>query len=252
VLRVLVVQPDPGTSLDRFTAPLTGAGLRLEVVRPYVQGELPDRLDTEALVVLGGPMGTSDDENHPWLARIRDLLRQAVRDTVPTLGICLGAQLLADACGGRVVRGDAGAEAGVIRIRLRPEAQADALFSGLPSTFAAAALHLDVVDVLPEGAVWLGRSQLYPHQAFRIGKAAWGVQFHPEMSSAGFRSWVDRYQAHDPETARRAREGLPQFGPHEPLLAVTADIISAGFAAVIADLIRGQRSGDPCAMAARR
>lgn len=235
-VRVLVIEPSPAAPLDRLTPLLAEAGLTLEIVRPYVAGELPDRLDAGAVVVLGGPMGAGDDDDHPWLARIRDLLREAVRNSVPTLGICLGAQLLASACGGRVVRGDAGAEAGAVHVRLRPEAQGDALLAELPSPFVAAALHLDMIEVLPPGAVWLGSSSMYPHQAFRFGEVAWGVQFHPEVSLAGFRSWVDRYRDSDPETSRRVREGLEDLGAYEHELAVTAGVIADRFAAVVLDL----------------
>jgi GMP synthase (glutamine-hydrolysing) len=240
-VRVLVVEPHSDASLDRLAAPLRRAGLTLEVARPYVAGELPDRLDADGVVVLGGPMGATDDRDHPWLVRVRGLLREAVRANVPTLGICLGAQLLACACGGRVVRGGAGAEAGVVRVRLRPEARADPLFSTLPSPFFATSVHFDVIEVLPPGAVWLGHSDMYPHQAFRVGEAAWGVQFHPEMSRAGYRSWVDRYQRSDAEIARRTRKGLAEIGRYQGRLTTTAAVFADRYAAMVKDLTLRQQ-----------
>lgn len=174
--------------MDRLGGWLGDAGVAVELCRPYDGDEVPQTVEQDGLVVLGGHMGAADDDVAPWLPATRDLLREAVAEVVPTLGICLGAQLLAIACGGRVAVGPAGIEAGVVDVRWRAEVAADPLFAGLPPT-PGPTMHLDAIVELPPDAVWLGQTTRYPHQAFRVGPRAWGVQFHPEVSLATFTAW---------------------------------------------------------------
>lgn len=169
---------------------LPAAGLELDVVRPYAGEPLPAAVDVGALVVLGGPMGANDDHVAPWLPHTRALLREAVATGLPVLGVCLGGQLLAAACGGRVERGPAGPELGVQEIQLRPAATDDALLAGLPPTVQVVQWHYDSVTRLPLGAAWLAESAAYPHQAFRLGERAWGLQFHLEPTPAMVGRWV--------------------------------------------------------------
>lgn len=209
--RLLVVQPDPQDPLDRFAGLLTDARLAVRVVQPFAGEMLPDRLEEDGLLVLGGRMSAADDDEYPWLADIRRLLCHAVDLPRPALGICLGAQLLAQTFGGTVTAGDRGLETGVVRIRWRPEARADVLFANLPTPFLAGAMHDDMIKTLPEVAVWLGHSDMYPHHAFRVGPCTWGVQFHPEVSPAGYRQWVSARAETDPVTVRRMRSGAADF-----------------------------------------
>jgi GMP synthase (glutamine-hydrolysing) len=188
--RLLVIQPDPLTVLDRFGEWLSDAEVVTDVVRPFAGDVVPEHLETDGLLVMGGRMSVWHDGDHPWLADVRRLLRHAVQADRPTLGICLGGQLLAQAFGGAVTTGDQGVEAGVIRVEWRPESRSDALFSGLPTPFPVGSLHGDAVARLPDAAVWLGRSAMYRYQAFRVGPSAWGVQFHPELAFSTYRAWI--------------------------------------------------------------
>lgn len=169
---------------------LPGAGLELEVVRPYAGEPMPSALDADALVVMGGPMGANDDDAAPWLPQTRRLLREAVAAAVPVLGVCLGGQLLAAACGGRVQRGPAGPEIGVQELRLRSLAGDDPLFADLPPVVRAMQWHYDEIVALPADAVWLAKSAAYPNQAFRVGKCAWGLQFHIETTVPMVAGWA--------------------------------------------------------------
>lgn len=209
--RLLVVQPDPLDPLDRFAGWLTDAGLTVRVIQPFAGQPLPDRLQEDGLLVLGGDMSVHDDDQHPWLADIRRLFRDAVKQSRPALGICLGGQLLAQTFGGTVTVGDSRLEAGVVRVHWRSEASTDSLIAGLPTPFLTGAMHGDMIEKLPDAAVWLGHSDMYPHQAFRVGAMAWGLQFHPEISLPTYREWVSAYRGGDSVALARLKHGLQEF-----------------------------------------
>jgi GMP synthase (glutamine-hydrolysing) len=186
---ITVVQSSPDVPLGSFEAHLASAGIGVRVVRAYDGDALPAPADLGAgLLVLGGRMSAHDDEVAPWLPALRTLLLDSAHGGVPTLAVCLGAQLLAVAAGGRVeVDAPPGREAGAARIFWRPEAAADPVVGPVARAVAAAgerasvfpAMHADAVSDLPDDAVWLASSNMYPFQAFRIGSAL-AVQFHPE------------------------------------------------------------------------
>jgi GMP synthase (glutamine-hydrolysing) len=202
--RLLVVLHEDDAGPGRLAADLPALDLR----RPYDGDQLPaDLTGYDGLLVLGGSMGAWDDDAAPWLPATRRLLADGVERGVPTLGICLGAQLLAAATGGQVRRGDAGLEVGLVPVRLLPEAADDALFGALVTALADAGTddgeagsgvrrvdvpqwHQDAVTDLPPGAVLLATGERYPHQAFRLGRRAWGLQYHPEVTLADFDEWM--------------------------------------------------------------
>lgn len=200
-VRLTVVQSSPDVTLDTYVD-LLGADLR--VVRAFDGDPLPTLDEVgDGLVVLGGHMSAYDDARAPWLPALRDLLLAAATSGVPTLGICLGAQLLAVAGGGRVeVAAPPGIEVGATRVFWRGEAADDPVLGALAGGDApverVASAHGDAIVDLPPAAVWLASSNMYPYQAFRLGSAV-GVQFHPEVSWAALAGWCDRYD--DVDTA---------------------------------------------------
>jgi GMP synthase-like glutamine amidotransferase len=153
----------------------------LELVRVELdEGEqLPDWRDFGAVVVMGGPMGAYEEEEHPWLVAEKRLLREAHEAGVPVWGVCLGAQLLASALGARVYRGDV-PEVGVLPVELTPDAVGDPVFAAAPRSFHTLQWHGDSFE-LPPGATLLASSPMYPHQAFRVG-TSYALQFHVEVS----------------------------------------------------------------------
>ncbi|WP_214366049.1 type 1 glutamine amidotransferase [Pseudonocardia sp. H11422] len=156
-----------------------GAGSR--VVR-VDQGEPVPALDeVDGLVVLGGAMGAYETERYPFLRDTMRSLEQAVEREVPTLAICLGAQLLAEVTGGRAYPGH-GREWGYIPVRLTDAGRADPVLHAFEGEHLS--FHSDTFDP-PPGSALLADSPAYP-QAFRVGSAL-GLQFHPEMSSDGVR-----------------------------------------------------------------
>lgn len=187
---VLVLQHTAVCPPGRVGDWLTESGCDLDVVRPYAGETVPTDLTGRAgLVVLGGEMGAYDDDVAPWLPATRQLLARSVAETVPTLGICLGHQLLAAATGGRVARSTAGQQGGTWAVGLLPAAATDQLFGAVPRDAVATHWNNDLVVELPPGAVELARTSAGV-QAMRLGAAAWGVQFHPEVDPALVRPWA--------------------------------------------------------------
>jgi GMP synthase-like glutamine amidotransferase len=189
--KILVIEPDASDPVGRLGEWLEAAGARLDVRRAWLASELPpDLAGFDALVVLGGPMGAGDDAEYPWLASVRALLRAATSAELPTLGVCLGGQLLAAAHGGRVERNPRGPEYGAQLVAKRAAAAGDPLFGSLPITPDVIQWHVDAVTVLPAGAHQLASSPGCEQQAFRLGRLAWGVQFHIETTPELVREWA--------------------------------------------------------------
>lgn len=152
---------------------------------------LPESLDGyRGVVCLGGEMGASDDGTHPWLADIRRLLARAIAGRVPVLAVCLGAQLLALAGGGRVARSGTGPAAGPGLVAKRDLAWRDPLFGDLPLMQDVLRFHRDVVESLPPSAVVLASSPQCPNEAYRIGESAYGLQFHIETTTQIVLGWA--------------------------------------------------------------
>jgi GMP synthase-like glutamine amidotransferase len=193
--KVLVVQHTESEGPGRLGEWLRERGVVLDVARPYLGEPFPPSLDPFAgLLVLGGPQAAYMDQDGlpdaPWLQSTKELLRQGVRTGLPTLAICLGAQLLAEACGGRVRPGVEGPEIGARLVAKRDIAVRDPLFGPVPFTPDVLQWHDDEIAELPPGAVLLASSPMYANQAFRVGERAWGLQFHIETTPEQVTQWA--------------------------------------------------------------
>ena len=187
---VAVIQHTADCPPGRVGDWLVEAGCELDVFGCHTGAEPPFSLEPYAgLLVLGGGMGAGDDAAHPWLAPTKELLARAVAEEVPTLAICLGLQLLAVACGGRVDRSGSGPQLGIRPVDRTAASVADPLLGGLDLE-AAVHWNFDLVTELPPGAVVLTTST-GTTQALRLGHCAWGVQFHPEVDPATLRPASD-------------------------------------------------------------
>lgn len=197
----LVVEHEAGCSLGRLGPLLADpvSGARLDVRRPWAGDALPqgpDALDgVDLLVVLGGSVAAWEDDAAPWLPATRALLARAASDGTAALGLCLGAQLLALATGGRVERGAAGPEVGLVEVRVNDAGRTDPLLGAVTGSLGdrwpVAQAHGDAVTQLPPDAELLASSDLYPVQALRVGERAWGVQYHPEVEPTDLASWLE-------------------------------------------------------------
>jgi GMP synthase-like glutamine amidotransferase len=147
----------------------------------------------DGLVVLGGPQTSMDDDAvNPELVGVRALLAEAIAADVPTLAICLGAQLLAQVGGGRMRKGVDGPEVGAALVAKRDAADADPVFGPVPLSPDVIEWHHDEISQLPPGATLLASSPVYDNQAFRVGSAVYGLQFHIETTPEIVREWAQR------------------------------------------------------------
>jgi len=171
---------------------LDEAGHRFEVVRPDRGDALPDRGSIAGLVVMGGPMGVHEVDAHPWLAPERALIAAAVEDGVPVLGVCLGAQQLAAALDADVTTGPS-AEVGLGHVELTAAGRRDPVlgpeYGGLAQTALPCVHWHEDTFTIPDGAVHLAATRIFPHQAFRWGDRAYGLQFHVEVDGALAEAW---------------------------------------------------------------
>ena len=215
----LVIENDPSDDPRLLGEWLTEAGLELSVVRPHAGDPLPETLDGHlALIVLGGDQSAfpnaAGEPGSAWFPQLEGLLRKAVRNHVPTLGICLGAQLMATAHGGLVERSTSGPEIGPALVARRDAADTDPLFKWVPLLPDVVQWHADEITELPLGAVLLAASSRYPNQAFRLGDRAWGLQFHIECDVAMIAGWAESDAAtldelgYDPEVVVAATAGV--------------------------------------------
>jgi GMP synthase-like glutamine amidotransferase len=173
-----------------------------DIAVDYVELENGDRFPKlagyDALWVMGGPMNVGDEADYPWLVEEKAFIRQAVQELqIPYLGVCLGAQLLADALGGEVSAMSA-PEVGLLPITLTETGRQHPLTAGLPDTFKVLQWHGQAVQKLPSGATLLASSTHCPVQAYAVSvggvppqeSRVFGLQFHSEVSAATIEAWV--------------------------------------------------------------
>src|SRR4051794_2954620 len=211
--RALIVQHSASEGLGWFQDWLPAAGLDVHPIHPYLGHRVPTLVEGDALIVLGGPMGCMDDDVAQWLPPVRSLLRSAVDDGVPTMGICLGAQLLAAATGGYVQRGSAGPELGLGTVEVT---MPDNLLAG--ARLPVVQWHFDAVTELPPDGELVASSELYEVQAFRVGEVAWGLQFHIEATPAMVADWAASDAAALRELGRTPDEVVAEVAAAEPQL----------------------------------
>jgi len=149
---------------------------------------LPSREGYAGVLVTGS--GSMVTERLDWSERSAAWLREAAHAGLPMFGICYGHQLIAHALGGEVGWNPVGREIGTVRIERLADTAGDPLFDHLPDAFDAHATHMQSVIRLPEGAVRLAKSDKDGCHAYRWGRHAWGVQFHPEFSTGMMRGYI--------------------------------------------------------------
>lgn len=210
-MRVLAVVHGDLVGPERFGEVIRAEGHQLREWQIAGGGSPPT---ADAVLVLGGDANVGEEERHPWLRREYELLRGWVDRETPLLGICLGAQTLAHAHGGRVAALHERL-AGFVELALTDAGRADPLLGALPPRFPALFANAYGFE-LPPRAVALATSS-GAAQAYRIGPRAWGVQFHPEALTGQVLAW---WRAEEglplplPELERALRAGMPAWDVH--------------------------------------
>jgi GMP synthase (glutamine-hydrolysing) len=184
--KILAIQNAPGEHLGFFADILEEQGISFEYSKPY-KDDIPPINSYTKLIILGGPMGVYEAERYPFLKREVEYIRAAIKRRMPVLGVCLGAQLMAHALGGRVYPGDE-EEKGWYPIKLSEDGKKDEILRNFDSEFQVFHWHGDTFT-LPFEAVHLASSQLYKNQAFRFGNS-YALQFHLEVTEAMVGEWV--------------------------------------------------------------
>lgn len=195
-----ICHPEGGTA-GVFEEAAAACGVEIVDWTVADQPEPPASPDSfRGLVVLGGDQNVEEQDVYPYLTRELEFISEWLGAGRPALGVCLGAQLLAEALGGRVVRASE-REFGWLDVRLLPEGAEDPVTGFGAESFAALQWH-DYAIEPPDGAAVLAASPVCL-QAFRCGEA-WGVQFHPEVTGEVLEEWLAPLLAGEQGEERRA------------------------------------------------
>ncbi|MFW6436204.1 MAG: type 1 glutamine amidotransferase [Halococcoides sp.] len=190
-------------------------GHDLSHTRLFADESLPDPDAIDALVVMGGPMSVHDEDTHEWLTAEKAYISTAIEERVHVLGICLGAQLVAEVLGGRVTEHDH-REIGWYPIEATDAARAWYPTAALPDRFPVVHWHGDRFTIPPDGER-LYRSEACENQAFHVGDRVAGFQCHPEATAKSVRALVEATDVdpgpwvQDPETLVPAPERFDQL-----------------------------------------
>jgi GMP synthase (glutamine-hydrolysing) len=200
-MRVAIVENTRITHHGQVGVALHEEAALIDLWKPWADNALPTTDAADALVVFGGEQSARDDQTHPYLPALADLMAAYTAAGKPVLGICLGSQLLARAFGGENHLGTA-PEFGWVDVTLTEAGRTDPVLRHVPQTFSIFQWHSDTFT-LPEGAVHLAQSPTARHQAFRIGRATYGTQFHFEASRNVVQDWTRSF----PEATDRMSPG---------------------------------------------
>lgn len=193
-MRVAIVENTAITHHGQIGVALHEAAARIDIFQPFNGQPLPTMQDGfDALVVLGGEQSAIDDHTHSYLPALAAFMRDMTDQRRAVLGICLGAQILARAYGAQNQLGTA-PEFGWCDVALTQAGQDDPLLAGLGDSFPIFEFHTDTFT-LPSGALHLAQTKTAPNQAFRIGRATYGTQFHFEANRAVVADWTREFPA---------------------------------------------------------
>ena len=237
--RVWVLQHIECENLGTIAHSLQSAGTSAQHIRTFEGQSVPKEMgDAAGLIVMGGPMGVSEQDRHPFLRQEIGLIDQALREEKPVLGICLGSQLLAAALGARVTKGKK-KEIGWHGETLTEAVKRDPLWMGVEPSFTAYHWHGDIFE-LPPGAVSLASSELTKCQAFRYGHHAYGFLFHMEITEGMIKDMVKTFTDELQEIGLDGREIIKGAKDHLPRLQRVGELVFQRWAGLVES--RGRRA----------
>lgn len=203
--KILSIQNISFETLGILRELITSDGYQVENIEAQKEAVPTNAEQYAAIIILGGPMGVYD--NVKYLKREQELIRRALKQEIPVLGICLGSQLIAQAIGGNVYKGGK-KEIGWFNVMLNPAGHKD-LFKGINSrSIRVFQWHGDTYDLPPKATI-MASSELYP-QAFRFGSAI-GIQFHMEVNDVMIQRWAQEYS----QELKRERIDLTDLLDHK-------------------------------------
>jgi GMP synthase-like glutamine amidotransferase len=185
-MKAHVFQHAPFEDLGSIRSWLDERGAEVSYTRCFAGDPIPALDGFEMVIAMGGPMSVNDEADLPWLRDEKRALRDAIASDIPVLGVCLGAQLIANALGARVYH-NAVKEIGWFPVRALPRSGSS---FGFPPECDVFHWHGETFD-LPEGATLLARSEACERQAFQFKRNVIGLQFHLEMTPDGARAMVE-------------------------------------------------------------
>lgn len=220
--QITVIQHHASEGLGTFEPVLDDAGIWARSIRVFDGAKVPAQIgEDDGLIVLGGSFGVYESDEYTFLRDEIRLIESALRAGKPTLGICLGSQLLAAALGAKVYKSGR-QEIGWHPVASSEAAKADALFGGIENVFTAFHWHGDAFD-LPDGAVSLASSLMTEHQAFRYANKFYGILFHPEATMEIIGSMTRDFAEDAAEAGSSRKEILEDTDEHLPAFKKIAD-----------------------------
>lgn len=190
-MRFHVIQHSPLNTLGTIEEYTKMKSHFVESTRFY-EVKSPPRIDSfDLLIIMGGPMGVYNYKEHPWLRNEKEFIKKAIEARKPVLGICLGAQLLADILGARVYENEY-TEMGWFPVRAAAQEKKPEFLKGLPEEITVFHWHSQTFD-LPPGAIQLYESEGCKNQGFIFKGRVVAFQFHPEVSEERIESLIKRF-----------------------------------------------------------
>jgi len=206
-MRIAIVENTAITHHGQVGVALHEVGARVRQYRPFADGQLPEPGSFDGLVVFGGEQSALSDATHPYLPALAALMASQAAAGVAVLGICLGAQVMARGLGAQNRLG-AALEFGWCEVGLTADGLGDPVLGALPGAFPTFEWHSDTFS-LPPGAAHLAHSPTAPAQAYRAGRAGYGMQFHFEASRAVVADWTRIF----PDLVERLEPGWTEALP---------------------------------------
>lgn len=188
-MKLHYLQHVPFENLGNIEKWALNKGFSISCTQLFKNEPLPDIESFDFLVILGGPMNIYEEDKFPWLKKEKEFIKKAVENNKTVLGICLGAQLIADVLGAKVYKNQ-NKEIGWFPIKLSEEAKNTALFKDLPQEFSAFHWHGDTFDI-PKESILICSSEACKNQGFIYKNKVIGLQFHLETSPAALKNLAE-------------------------------------------------------------
>ncbi len=184
----LILEHEPSEGPGIFLSILAEGGVSYSRVKLFDGQAIPEWGGLSGVLIMGGPMNVYEESAYPFLTTEDRFIKYCLHNSIPVLGICLGAQLIAKAAGAKISKAPH-KEIGWYEVRLRGEGRRDPLLAKCPATFSVFQFHEDTFEI-PAGAVHIIESAPCRHQGFRIDPTVYGFQFHVEATAAMIAEWI--------------------------------------------------------------